>query len=108
MTTTQKIQAVLATGNLGLPEGLEFRNEYEGWTLEGSGTCADCIFEIGDQQAFDLIAMHWARAVWSDDMAKERESMNGTALERFDDAMADGDSDAAISAIYEALCGGKQ
>lgn len=87
------IQAVLDTGELGLPEGLAY---------------TDSTFEIADQHAYDLIAMHWAREIWSEAKSERRQNMSGTALERFDDAMADGDSEAAISAIHEALCGGKR
>lgn len=80
------IQAVLDTGDLGLPEGLAY---------------TDGTFEIADQHAYDLIAMHWARNRPTLDAGQP----HGV---RFVMALMRGDSEAAISAIHAALCGGKR
>lgn len=95
MSTTQKIQAVLDTGLLGLPDGIgqavELRKPV--WTLNRS--------IITQQQAHDLIACHWAREMPHD-------LLTGDADKEFDRLMGGGLAEAAIRAIYEALCGGKQ
>lgn len=89
------IQAVLDTGRLGLPEGSGQAVELGRpvWTLNRS--------IITQQQAHDLIAMHWARNRPTLDAGQP----HGV---RFVMALMRGDSDTAIRAIYEALCGGKE
>lgn len=98
MTTTQKIQAVLATGKLGLPEDL-WQPGSNYWSL--GYDMEDREHVITDQQAHDLIAMHWAREMPHD-------LLTGDADKEFDRLMGGGLAEAAIKAIHEALCGGKE
>lgn len=89
------IQAVLDTGKLGLPKGLD--DDVGHWQLGNGGVFAD----LTDQQAYDLVAMHWARNRPTLDAGRPQ----GV---RFVMALMHGDSEAAIRAMYEALCGGKE
>jgi hypothetical protein len=100
MTTDEMILALVATGKFTLPEGVERREAtfgfLAGWNFDnGDGVGVGC-----DDQAHDLCAMHFAREMksWTD---KER----APALHRgFTLHMHDGDSAAAIKALYEAVC----
>lgn len=103
MTTTQKIQAVLATGKLALPPCVSIIKLDDGPLLTCRAVVVDNTEPWRLQEALDKIAMHWAREIWSEAKSECRQNMSGTALERFDDAMADGDSEAAIRAIHAAL-----
>lgn len=97
MTTNEKIQAVLATGKLGMPEGLTW-NRHGFWTTYGVDSRD---VELPDQQAYDLIAMHLAREADYDVVFEYSTYRKQCFLE----AMQEGDSEAAIGSIHAALCG---
>lgn len=95
MNINQVIQDVLATGKLGLPAGVGQAVELGKpvWTLNRS--------IITQQQAHDLIVCEWARNRPTLDAGQPY----GV---RFVGALMRGNSEAAIRAIYEALCGDKE
>lgn len=95
MTTNEIIQAVLATGELGLPAGIGQAVELgmPVWTLNRS--------IITQQQAHDLVACEWARK-------KDWTVCVEPIASGVRDAMAQGDSEAAIHAALGANNGGKQ
>lgn len=108
MNTTQKIQAVLATGKLTLPLAEKLRmpdgTEREGetkWYLRsvfgGAG--------LPDQQAYDLVACHWARELRLHDSGRRSLHWDERYDEEIAPLIARGDSEAVISTIHAVLCG---
>lgn len=97
MNTNKAIQDVLATRKLGLPEGLNLPRGSNAWFLNG-----EMLQE--DQQAYDLIAMHWAREIDHGRVFCSDGEWLDAAQGAFNDAMRDGHSEAAIRAIHAALC----
>jgi hypothetical protein len=96
MTTDEIILAIVATGKFTLPEGVIH-----------APMCRPCHWSFGrsrwalpDELAHDLCAMHFAREMksWAD-KGKAPVLHTGFTLH-----MHDGDSAAAIKALYEAVC----
>ena len=94
MNTDEMILALIERHGFVLPEGLKW-NRHGFWTTYGVDSRD---VELTDQQAHDLCACEFARQV----------KIKGTRMgwhyhDIWMDAMLDGDSTAAIEALYEAL-----
>lgn len=101
-TTDEQILDLVAAGFV-LPKGTELLGsdlaiKCEAFTEVDTRQNFSAIL-LRKQQAHDLCAMEFARQAYP-----AKDTWNGTALERCDDAMADGDSAAAIKALWEGVC----
>jgi hypothetical protein len=105
MTTDEIILAIVATGKFTPPEELKplglgkGRSGHRCWELRGdSGT--PTYYDSGSRVVYDLCAMHFAREMksWTD---KDKAPVFHRGFTIY---MHDGDSAAAIKALYEAVC----
>lgn len=104
MPSTDQMIADLVAKGFKLPEGLGFNPVGKFWRVKGEPRTISGFETILDQHAYDLTACECARQV---EAQPERDRVRlGFFWDEWQLAMRTGDTEAAIKALWEAVCGG--